>query len=368
MFGRSTTEVPSYSHNSDSQTALLERENRELRDQIAQLQSTLSYYQDSTKEEILKIREELLKTLIGSYEDGVKFLQNTIDENLFMLNNINALNDKTFQRVEEVGTQTGVIENSVENIQQYTEQLRDDSSALNDSVNSIAEIINLIKDISDQTNLLALNAAIEAARAGEHGRGFAVVADEVRKLAERTQKATQEVEINISGLKQNSNTMMQISETFGEESMKIIDVLGAFRENVNYLYENSKEITHNTVSVTDEINVSNGKIDHILLKLTGYKAALNGEKADIVDENSCRFGKWFHSIEKSVLGSEKKVVAEIHKEHTNVHQSLKNAVESFSRDDLASHKKGLEYFKSVENSSKEGFETLLQAIQKVHAK
>jgi len=371
MFGRSTTKTPSYTDThtqSHSSMEMLEHENRQLKDQIAQLESTLHYYQDNSKEEITKVREELLRTLLGSYEDGVKFLQNTIDENLFMLNNINALNDKTLSRVSEVESQTGVIEGSVENIQQYTEQLRDDSSALNDSVNSIAEIINLIKDISDQTNLLALNAAIEAARAGEHGRGFAVVADEVRKLAERTQKATQEVEINISGLKQNSNTMMQISETFGEESMKIIDVLGAFRENVNYLYENSQQITANTVSVTDEINVSNGKIDHILLKLTGYKAAFNGEKVDITDENSCRFGKWFHTIEKSLLSSEKKAVSDVHKEHTNVHRSLKNAIEQFSKEDAMAHKKGLDYFKSVEQSSKDGFEALLHAVQKVHAK
>jgi len=368
MFGRTTAPDTAVASYDNQRVEMLERENRELKDQLAQLQSTLGYYQDTTKEELTKIREELLRTLLNSYEDGVHFLQNTIDENLFMLNNINALNDKTLVRVEEVDTQTGVIENSVESIQQYTEQLIDDSSALNDSVNSIAEIINLIKDISDQTNLLALNAAIEAARAGEHGRGFAVVADEVRKLAERTQKATQEVEINISGLKQNSNTMMQISETFSDEAMKIIEVLGAFRENVNYLYENSKEITKNTISVTDEINVSNGKIDHILLKLTGYNAAFRGEKTDIMDEHSCRFGKWFQTIEKTKLGSDKKSVAEVHKEHTSVHQNLKNAVEAFSHEDVSSHKKGLEYFKTVEKSSKEGFEKLLEAIQKTHSK
>ncbi len=341
----------------------LRNENSELKDRIAQLESALSHYQSENVEKKAEIREELLKTLIGSYEDGVHFLQNTIEVNLSMLSEINDLNSKTTERIAQVETQTGEIEHSVENIQQYTEQLRDDSATLNNSVMSIAEIINLIKDISDQTNLLALNAAIEAARAGEHGRGFAVVADEVRKLAERTQKATQEVEINISGLKQNSNNMLQISDTFSEESQKIMQILETFRTNVDYVQQNSAKITEETKNVTDEINVSNGKIDHVNLKLRAYEAALKHEKANIPDEHSCRFGKWFDQIAKTNLKNNAKVVNQVNRDHANVHQSLAKALEAFSKDSIQEQERGLEYFKSVEKSSKEGFEALLDAIK-----
>nr|WP_297486131.1 methyl-accepting chemotaxis protein [Sulfurimonas sp.] len=263
-----------------------------------------------------------------------------------------------------VNTQTQEISSTIENIQEHANTLGDDANSLNDSVMSIAEIINLIKDISDQTNLLALNAAIEAARAGEHGRGFAVVADEVRKLAERTQKATQEVEININGLKQNSNSMMEISNTFADETGKVMEILDVFGENITMVVQNSNEIKAKTENLTNEFNVSNGKIDHIALKIIAYKAIMAKEEVSIADENSCRFGRWFTQVSSTLLKGNSHI-ASISKHHATVHQGLKAAMKEAKQGDLNA---ALNTLEKVEHSSEVGFEELLTAVQEATAK
>jgi len=142
--------------------------------------------------------------------------------------------------------------------------------SLVESSSEIENILKVIDDIADQTNLLALNAAIEAARAGEAGRGFAVVADEVRKLAERTQAATGEVESIVSQLMADTGSAkesMDVSVGKVKEGMVLIRNLEDFyrkvSDSMSVIYTEQTEITGTISRSVNDIDAVNHSIQGI---------------------------------------------------------------------------------------------------------
>ncbi|MDA7818153.1 methyl-accepting chemotaxis protein [Sulfurimonas sp.] len=158
---------------------------------------------------------------------------------------MNDLNSSTQEQAHNIETTTHSIGHMTELVESTSHKAKEVITQTSD----IKDIVQIIGDIAEQTNLLALNAAIEAARAGEHGRGFAVVADEVRKLAERTQKSLGEINANVNILTQS---IVDIGESINEQSEGISKINDS-------ILEIDKTTQHNSQTVT-EVNVITNEV------------------------------------------------------------------------------------------------------------
>ena len=229
--------------------------------------------------EKLNTSDEISQSTMKNLDDIRTLLEKNVESSEKILSINNQSSDVLHDTTQKIDSIVQKISNADENTQMLNEEF----------VNIIADTKNLkditlvIKDISDQTNLLALNAAIEAARAGEHGRGFAVVADEVRGLSERTNKAIGEIDSSISILVQSmSNATEQI-----EKNKDVVSALVDDGEMVKNEFIKMEDSVHNSVDLADNAKSSMLNMQTQVISIIEdiqFISALSFENGEFINE------------------------------------------------------------------------------------
>lgn len=317
---------------SKQKIADLEARNQTLLAEVASLKTEMAtHHQKSAFEETIFDRIARLQGPLGNVQGSAYHLSNSMraESARFKENSMAAAfgGNATATFVEEVHGMATDAHTISENI---------------DTLGGLAEridgILVSIKEIANQTNLLALNAAIEAARAGEAGRGFAVVADEVRKLAEKSSSAVKDIGLITSDVRTGISASSESVSDMSKKATSLSDSGNEVTQALNVLNVGLEHSGTVIASSSHRVWVELVKVDHILFLLTLYVGAAKSPDAfSCVDHTECRFGDWYYSMQREL--QDNREFREIEAPHEKFHAIGKEFLEAVRlKDEFAMNK------------------------------